>query len=70
MEHGNVCRCPHHKVVPLLIAFTGLMFLLKELGTVTMHTFNIVWPIALIVVGLTKAFQHSMCDCYGKHKHN
>ncbi len=60
--HPNVCRCTHHSMVPLMVALIGLAFLLGELGVLTMHTVNIIWPILLIIAGGTK-MSRRMCKC-------
>ena len=60
--HGNVCRCPHHKVVPLTIVLFGVTFLLSALGTISCETRNIIWPILVIIGGGTKLFSGS-CKC-------
>ena len=60
--HGNVCKCPHHKVVPLMIVLFGLTFFLSALGTITGETRNIIWPIVVIIAGGTKLFEGS-CKC-------
>ena len=63
--HEGMCACAHHKVGPLLIALIGLMFLLKALDVVAAGTVDLVWPIALILLGLMKS---GMCKCCGMMK--
>lgn len=53
-ERENVCGCPHHKMIPALVTLFGLVFLLGTLGVMSMGTVNVVWPIIVIVAGLTK----------------
>ena len=54
MNQGKNCGCAHHKVVPLVITIIGLAFLLQALNIMTASAVSIVWPILLIVAGLTK----------------
>lgn len=44
----------------MLIALIGLLFLLKTLGVVGAATVDLVWPVALILIGLMKS---GMCKC-------
>jgi hypothetical protein len=64
MDEGmqNICRCPHHKVIPLLVALFGLVFLLKGLGFVGEGMVAIVWPTIVLIAGLMKATE-SYCKC-------
>lgn len=66
MPQGQMCKCPHHKMVPLAIALIGLVFLLRALGALSMHTADILWPILLIAIGLQKMMR-GMCKCCAKH---
>ena len=61
-NHNGMCNCPHHKFMPILIVLFGLTFLLGAMGTITMGTVNIVWPIIIIVAGLFK-LNRGMCKC-------
>jgi|GEM_PF-1052090 len=59
-----VCKCPHHSVVPLCIALIGLVFLLGALGVLTSGVVAIIWPVLLLVAGLTKlSSKRGMCKC-------
>ncbi len=60
--HSMTCKCPHHKMVPLSILLIGVAFLLGEMGTLSMHAVNIIWPILVIVIGGTKMAGNS-CKC-------
>lgn len=60
-----MCKCPHHKMVPLFIALIGLVFLLQALGTISASFAEIAWPILLILIGLQKMFG-GMCSCCRK----
>lgn len=61
-SNGNVCRCPHHKVVPMLIFVFGLLFLLGAVKVVSMDMVNIIWPILVMAGGLMKASK-GKCKC-------
>lgn len=60
--HGGMCKCPHHKVGPLLIALIGLTFLLKTLNVIDAATTDLIWPILLILIGVMKMCGGS-CKC-------
>lgn len=52
----------HHKMVPLMATLFGLLFLGKALGWVSMETTDWVWPILVLVGGLTKLCS-GRCKC-------
>lgn len=58
----GACGCPHHKMVPMLIFVVGLLFFLNAINVVTMSALNILWPIAVMIAGLTKMMGHK-CKC-------
>ena len=60
----NMCRCPHHKIVPLLIFVIGLLFFLNTLNVVTSSAVATLWPIALMLIGLMKMMSNK-CKCCG-----
>ena len=60
MENEQCCKCTHHKLVPLCIALIGLAFLLLQLNVLAEATVGVVWPILLIVIGITKM---AKCKC-------
>ncbi len=62
MHYGMKCGCKHHKVVPLMITVIALDFILGRLGTFSMDTVSTIWPIALLIIGLTKLTAHK-CKC-------
>ena len=63
----GVCKCPHHKVFPILIILLGLDFLLGALGVISWHVANIIWPVLVILAGLMKLGTKSgMCKCCAK----
>ncbi len=59
---GKSCGCIHHKMVPLMITLIGLVFLAKAMMWVSVATADWVWPILLIIAGLTKMYG-SKCKC-------
>ncbi|MDR3581694.1 MAG: DUF5668 domain-containing protein [Candidatus Pacebacteria bacterium] len=65
MEHGKVCRCGHHKMVPILAIIFGLVFLLAEVNVLTWGFVNVTWPVLLIIFGITKLMS-GKCNCCGK----
>ena len=59
-----VCKCPHHKVIPVLVILFGLLFLLGALEIVTSGFVMLVWPILVIIAGFQKWAEKShMCKC-------
>ncbi len=60
----NMCKCPHHKAMPVLVILFGLTFLLEALGVVTSGFAMVVWPVLVIIAGLMKWTEKSgMCKC-------
>ena len=62
MMGGGMCKCPHHKVVPVLVILFGLAFLLAALNVLTWGLVNVVWPILVIVAGFMK-LTSGKCKC-------
>ena len=60
--HDGSCSCPHHKVVPTLVIVIGLSFLLTSLEVIDAGLRDIIWPIAIILIGLMK-ITGGMCSC-------
>jgi hypothetical protein len=58
----NVCKCYHHKVIPVSIILIGVAFLLETLGILTDFALNMIWPVLLIVIGGTKLGAR-VCKC-------
>ena len=58
----KTCKCPHHKVMPVLVVLFGLTFLLGYWGTLGWSTVNTIWPILVILGGVFKMTE-SMCKC-------
>lgn len=64
MDGKNMCKCPHHKVVPILVILLGITFLLGNWGTIEWSTVNTIWPILVIIGGATKlSGKMGMCKC-------
>lgn len=59
-SHG--CKCPHHKVVPIVIVLIGLAFLLEAYNVLTAGFVAIAWPVLVIIAGVTKLFGAG-CKC-------
>lgn len=58
------CSCPHHKITPVLVVLFGLIFLLEQWGVLSPNTVNTVWPIIVILSGLTLwGVRSGMCNC-------
>lgn len=62
MCDGGGCGCMHHKIIPMLVVVFGALFLFEAYGSVNPDTVAIVWPILVILAGLTKLFR-GMCKC-------
>ena len=58
----NMCKCPHHKMIPMLIFVIGLLFFLNAVGVVTANALAILWPIAVMLAGLMKMMK-GKCKC-------
>ena len=61
------CDCSHHYIggdilFAILILAFGLTALLKTLGIVTQATYDLVWPIIVIVIG-AKMLIKIACKC-------
>jgi hypothetical protein len=58
-----VCKCPHHKAMPIILILIGLDFLFGAVGVLTMGFVSITWPILLIILGCIKM---ARCGCCSK----
>ena len=56
------CGCMHHKMVPIFVVLFGLTFLLGNLNILTTVAVSYIWPLLVIVAGLTK-MSSGMCKC-------
>ncbi len=61
---ANVCKCPHHKIIPALAVLFGLDFLAGALGWLPDEAVIIIWPIIIIIGGLSKMVN---CTCCAQH---
>jgi len=61
MEDKKVCKCTHHKIVPVCIALIGLVILLGGMNVLTPGFVSFVWPLLLIVIGVTKMIKCKCC---------
>ena len=62
LGNKNLCGCVHHKTIPILVVLFGLAFLLLRLNILTEEFVGLAWPVIVIVVGLTKLYEHK-CKC-------
>lgn len=60
----NVCKCPHHKAMPLGLVIIGLVFLLGYMGILSGVVVMYTWPVVLILIGLSKM---GWCKCCSSH---
>jgi hypothetical protein len=65
MKMGMTCKCPHHKIMPILVILFGLDFLLFATGTLSGMFVSVSWPILVIIAGCMKLFK---CGCCSKHE--
>ena len=72
MQGGKgVCKCVHHQVVPFLIIVIGVTFLMGEWGTISWDSVNVIWPIAIILIGAMKVVAGmGVCKCCSKTSSN
>lgn len=59
---GMICKCPHHKITPLLVVLFGFDFLLNQLGWISDGLLAISWPALIIVAGVIKMTE-GKCRC-------
>jgi len=60
----NMCKCPHHKAMPVLVILFGLVFLLGNWGILSWNAVNVIWPVLVILAGAMKLGEESgMCKC-------
>ena len=65
MNALSKCKCAHHGVVPGLVVLLALAVLLGNLGILTAHLTGILWPSALILIGLMKMCGKNCKCCNG-----
>ena len=56
------CNCPHHKVMPIGIILIALTFLLGTWGIFNEGTVAVIWPVLLLIIGVTKLMGQK-CSC-------
>jgi len=61
-EHGNVCKCTHHKMGGVFAVVFGLLFLGGTLGWWGGNVVSMGWPVLVILVGLFKMME-GKCKC-------
>ena len=59
---GKKCGCMHHKMTPILVILVGVDFLLGTLGLLAPQAVQIIWPVLLIIGGITKMSEGN-CKC-------
>ena len=62
MQSGNVCKCSHHKMWPLLVVVFGLLFLGGSLSWWGAQVVNVGWPVLVVLAGLFK-WMEGKCKC-------
>lgn len=56
------CKCPHHKVVPGMVALIAIVFLLGAFDVVSARFVQVAWPVLLLIAAGTKTFERK-CTC-------
>jgi hypothetical protein len=61
---GNcgVCNCSHHKAIPVFIILIAITFLCGQWGIIAPETVDVVWPVLLGAIGVTKLMRRA-CKC-------
>jgi hypothetical protein len=59
---GMTCKCPHHKVMPIIIILIGVDFFLGAVGVLTAGFVSVTWPILLIILGCVKMVRCGCCS--------
>ena len=59
---GPVCKCPHHRVMPLLIILIGFDFLAGAVGVLTASFVSVTWPVLVILIGIVKFVRCNCCS--------
>ncbi len=65
--NDGMCKCPHHKIVPILVILLGLVFLLQALDVISTGLAEIAWPILIILIGGQK-LMGGACSCCSMKK--
>ena len=61
-EGGMMCKCVHHKFVPVLVVVFAAMFLLNAFDVVSDRNLSIGWPIVVGLAGILK-MSEGKCSC-------
>lgn len=61
-DGGCHCKCPHHKIVPVLVVLFGALFWAGNWGWVSMATVQTWWPVLVTAAGATKLGSRC-CKC-------
>ncbi len=56
------CGCMCHKMLSVLVILFGLVFFLDAMAMIPHATAHMIWPLIIIVAGVTKYFKGS-CKC-------
>ena len=60
----KVCKCHHHKAMPILVIVFGLVFLLGNMHVLTWEAVSWIWPVLVIIAGAKKIVMGmGMCKC-------
>ena len=62
MKGGMMCKCPHHKMIPLFVLLFGLDFLFGNLGWLPMSFVGVTWPILVTATGVMMLMK-GKCKC-------
>ncbi len=54
MNQSGMCKCPHHKVVPVALILIGLAFLLQTFNVISGALVAMIWPVLVIIIGIVK----------------
>lgn len=60
---SSVCKCPHHRVMPIALILIGVIFLCQAFGWLSPTTVNYIWPVLLIIGAGSKL---GGCKCCAK----
>ncbi len=62
MPQGGKCGCMHHKMTSIFAVLFGLTFLLGTMSVISDMAVSYIWPIIVILAGLTK-MSSNRCKC-------
>ena len=65
MTQNGGCKCPHHKIVTVLVVLFGLLFLGGALDWWGSQVVNVGWPTLVILAGLFKLMRGKCKCCFG-----